>query len=390
MTPEDRRFLGLTFDLARQGTGRTSPNPLVGALVVKDGAIVGRGHHARAGEDHAETVALAEAGSAARGSTLYVSLEPCCEHRLLHGHTSPCVDQILAAGIARVVAASRDPNPAIDGRGLGRLGDAGLAVEAVDPYFAALSARLNEIFFAYVARRTPFVALKAGMTLDGKIALPSRRSRWITGETARREARHLRARYDAVLVGIGTVLADDPELAPGAPEEPGGAVGGALTGAPRAGRPVRVVLDSSLRLPPGSRLAASAGARPVLVYAAQAAPADRRKALEARGVVVVEAGDARVSIPAVLADLASRELTSVFVEGGGAVLGSFLAGGHADKFHLFVAPRLLGGQDALSVVGGPAPLSLEQAVDLEIAEVRDVGGDWCLTAYPRRGRRETS
>jgi diaminohydroxyphosphoribosylaminopyrimidine deaminase/5-amino-6-(5-phosphoribosylamino)uracil reductase len=385
MTPEDRRFLGLTFDLARQGTGRTSPNPLVGALVVKDGAIVGRGHHARAGEEHAETIALAEAGERARGAVLYVSLEPCCEHRLLHGRTSPCVDQILAAGIARVVAASRDPNPAIDGRGLCRLQDAGVVVEGPDPVFAVHAARLNEIFFTYVARRTPFVALKAGMTLDGKIALPSRRSRWITGEAARAEARLLRARYDAVLVGIETVLADDPELAPHSAGD--GADGAGPV--PRADRPVRVVLDSRLRLPAGSRLAASAARRPVLVYAAKGAPADRRKALEERGVVIVPAGEERVSIPHVLADLGSRELTSVFVEGGGAVLGSFLSGGHVDKLHLFVAPRILGGQDALSIIGGAAPDSLEAAVEVDITEIRAVGGDWCLTAYPRR-RAETS
>lgn len=384
MTPEDRRFLGLTFDLARLGMGRTSPNPLVGALVVRDGAILGRGHHARAGEDHAETVALAEAGEHARGAVLYVSLEPCCEHRLLQGRTAPCVDQILEAGIVRVVAASRDPNPAIDGRGLCRLRDAGLAVEGPDPVIAAHAARLNEIFFTYVARRTPFVALKAGMTLDGKIALPTRRSRWITGEAARAEARSLRARYDGVLVGIETVLSDDPELAPSPVAHEGASRADRRT-VPRADRPVRVVLDSRLRLPVGSRLAASASARRVFVYAAKGAPADRRKMLEDRGVVVVEAGDeARVSIPAVLSDLAARELTSVFVEGGSTVLGSFLAGGHADKLHLFVAPRLLGGQDALAVFGAAAPSALEDAVDVEITEVRDLSGDWHLTAYPRR------
>lgn len=383
MTSEDRRLLGLTFDLARKGTGRTSPNPLVGALVVKDGAIVGRGHHARAGEEHAETIALRAAGAGARGAVLYVSLEPCCSHRLLHGRTSPCVDQILEAGIARVVAASRDPNPAIDGRGLCRLADAGVAVEDPDPVFTAHAARLNEIFFTYVARHRPFVALKAGMTLDGKIALPSRASRWITGEAARAEARRLRARYDAVLVGIETVLADDPELAPlragDAPAEDGGAED------PRADRPVRIVLDSRLRLPPTSRLAASASARPVLVYAAQGAPDDRRKALEALGVIVVGGlGEGRVSIPAVLADLASRELTSVFVEGGGAVLGAFLAGGHGDKLHLFVAARLLGGQDTVAAFGGEAPRTIEDAVDLDIVEIRDAGGDLRIEAYPRR------
>jgi len=387
VTPEDRRFLGLTFDLAARGMGRTSPNPLVGALVVREGAIIGRGHHARAGREHAETLALAEAGDRTRGATLYVSLEPCSEHRLLHGRTSPCVDQILEAGIVRVVAAARDPNPAIDGRGLCRLRDAGLAVEEPDPAFTARASRLNEIFFTFVARRTPFIALKAGMTLDGKIALPSRRSRWITGEAAREAARRLRARYDAVLVGIETVLADDPRLLAEAPV----ARHDATTGAeeePRS-RPVRVVLDARLRLPAGSQLARSATTHPVLVYTAVGAPRDRRGALESLGVVVVEAApgsDGRLSLSAVLSDLASRELTSVFVEGGSSVLGSFLAGGHVDKLHLFVAPRLLGGQDALSVTGGAAPLTLDKTLDLEITEMHDVGGDVSLTAYPRKGR----
>ncbi len=249
MNPADRRHLSLAFELAERGLGATSPNPAVGAVVVRDGAVVGRGYHARAGEDHAETIALREAAGLARGADLFLNLEPCCWHRLLEGRSPSCVEQILAAGIRRVVAATRDPNPAIDGRGLRMLAEAGVAIEPEDPYFARRAARLNEIFFKYVVTKRPFVVLKAGMTLDGRIALAGGASRWITGEQARAEARALRDRHDAVLVGIGTVLADDPLLLPG-------------EGSRRPAPPVRVVLDSRLRLPTGSRLARSARPRP--------------------------------------------------------------------------------------------------------------------------------
>jgi diaminohydroxyphosphoribosylaminopyrimidine deaminase/5-amino-6-(5-phosphoribosylamino)uracil reductase len=255
----------------------------------------------------------------------------------------------------------------------------------------ARAARLNEIFFTYVARRTPFVALKAGMTLDGKIALPSRRSRWITGDTARDAGRRLRGRYDAVLVGIETVLADDPRLLAETPER--AARRKRRRGGTARSRPVRVVLDAGLRLP-----AARSSRGPRARIPSSSTPRSARRvtgasALEALGVVggggaAAAGNDGRLSLPAVLADLASRELTSVFVEGGSSVLGSFLSGGHVDKLHLFVAPRLLGGQDALSVAGGAAPLTLDETLDLEITEMHDVGGDVCLTAYPRTRRAE--
>ena len=307
MTPEDRRHLSRAFDLARRGLGLTSPNPAVGAVIVRDGRIVGQGHHARAGAEHAEAVALGEAGEGARGADLYVNLEPCCSHRILVGRAAPCVDQIIAAGVSRVIAAARDPNPAIDGRGLERLRQLGVAVEPEDRLFARRAARLNEVFFKFIRSRAPFVVLKVAMTLDGRIALPSGESRWITDEASRSAARALRSRYDGVLVGVGTALADDPRLLPDA-----GTSGGPSQSRP----PLRVVLDSRLRLRPASGLVGSAAEGPILVYASDEAPAGAERALEAKGVGVVRTGPGRVSLPRVLSDLGSREVTSLLVAGG--------------------------------------------------------------------------
>lgn len=359
LKPDDRRLLGLALDLARQGLGRTSPNPMVGALVVRGGEVLGSGFHRRAGDDHAETVALREAGVRAEDADLYVSLEPCCHQ----GRTPPCVERIIAAGIRRVVAAARDPNRLVDGRGFRRMEQAGVEVAPLDQVFVREHARLNEVFVKFITTRKPFVALKAGMSLDGKIAPPSRDSKWITSEVARTEARTLRSRYDAVLVGIGTVLADDPVLVPA-----------------RA----RAVLDSQLRLPPGSRLAATARDGPVLLYAAAGAPAERAASLEAQGVTIVRCGIGRPSIPRVLDDLARREITSVLVEGGGEVLGSFLRAGEVDAVHLFVAPRLLGGRDSVAVFGGSPPSSLAEALALGDWSVRSVGEEILIEARPRR------
>lgn len=373
MTPDDRRYLGLTFDHARRGLGCTSPNPLVGAILVKDDVIIGAGHHARAGTDHAETRALQEAGPRARGSVLYVNIEPCCRHRILEGRTSPCVDQIIEAGVKRVVAAAKDPNPHMNGRSLERLRQTGIVIEEEDPFFARLAARTNEVFFTFVETGIPFVTLKAGMTVDGMIALASGESRWVTSSEARAEGRRLRRLNDAVLVGIGTALTDDPGLLP----DP-------LSEDDSARKTLRVVLDSSLRLSPGSRLASTAKDVPVLVYTSDEAPADRRRALEARGITVSNAGPGRVSIPRVLEDLASRGVTSVLVEGGSQVLGVFLREGLADKIVLFVAPRVMGGSDSRSAFGGPGPGELEEAARLEDVEIRASGDGFVITGYPRR------
>ena len=289
---------------------------------------------------------------------MYVSLEP-CGHQ---GRTPPCVPRIVAAGIRRVVAAAIDPNPLVDGRGFRALIEGGVDVAPIDALFAKAAARLNEVFVRTITSGRPFVALKAGMTLDGRIAAPSGQSRWVTSEESRAAGRALRERYDATLVGIGTALADDPLLLPAA---------------------CRIVIDPRLRLPAGSRLAASAREAPVLVYAAEESSPEAAAALEAAGVTIVRAERGRPMIEAILEDLGRRAIASVLVEGGGETLGHFLRGGYADRLHLFIAPRLLGGRTSIAAFAGPPPSALEDALALEIDAVRAIGEDLLIEARPR-------
>jgi diaminohydroxyphosphoribosylaminopyrimidine deaminase/5-amino-6-(5-phosphoribosylamino)uracil reductase len=332
--------------LAAHGLGETNPNPAVGCVVARGARIVGEGFHARAGGPHAEVLALRQAGPQARGAALYVTLEPCAHQ----GRTPPCAPLVRESGIARVVAALRDPSPPVAGRGLALLRRAGVAVET--GLLAGEAARLDERFLAWAGLGRPFVLLKAALTLDGRIATASGRSRWITGPSQRRQARWLRRLHDAVLVGIGTILADDPLLLP----------------APRTRRPfLRVVLDSSLRLPPTSRLARTASPRAAVLVLSCAPEPSRRRRLEAAGVEVVDvAGEAhRVSLPAAVEALRARGVTSLMVEGGGEVLGSFLAARLADQVALFRAPLLLGGRGSRAAFGGPDPLEIREALRLE-------------------------
>jgi diaminohydroxyphosphoribosylaminopyrimidine deaminase/5-amino-6-(5-phosphoribosylamino)uracil reductase len=332
--------------LAVRGLGETTPNPAVGCVVTRGGRILGEGFHARAGHRHAEVVALAAAGPRARGATLYVTLEP-CSHQ---GRTPPCAPLIRDSGVARVVAATRDPNPLVAGRGLALLRGAGVAVET--GLLAAEAGRLNERFLAWARRGRPFILLKAALTLDGRIATSGGLSQWITSAAQRGQARWLRRLHDAVLVGVGTALVDDPLLLP----------------SPRTRRPfLRVVLDSRLRLSPRSRLARTAGARaPVVVLCVAPSPA-RRSELERAGVEVVVVGGegGRVSPTSALAALAARGVTSLMVEGGGEVLGSFLAARLLDQVALFRAPLLLGGRGSRPAFGGPDPLRVGDALRLE-------------------------
>jgi len=342
----DEALMRRALELAARGLGETSPNPVVGCVVARGRRVVGEGLHARAGGPHAEVVALRQAGPRARGATLYVTLEPCAHQ----GRTSPCAPLVRDAGVARVVAALRDPNPLVAGRGLSLLRRSGISVET--GLLGAEAARLNERFLAWSRLGRPFVLLKAALTLDGRIATASGRSKWITSPSQRRQARWLRRLHDAVLVGVGTALADDPLLLP----------------SPRTRRPfARVVLDSRLRLPARSRLARTAtpGA-PVLVLSC-APDAARRRVLEAVGVQVVEVSGekGRVSVPAALRALQARGVTSLMVEGGAEVLGSFLARRLADQVALFRAPLLLGGRGSRPAFGGPDPLDIRDALRLE-------------------------
>ena len=331
--------------LAKRGSGETNPNPLVGCVIVRAGLVVGEGWHRRAGGPHAEAIALERAGRRARGATLYVNLEPCAH---LEKRTPPCAPAVIAAGLRRVVVAIRDPNPAVRGRGLALLRRAG--VEVTSGLLAEEAARLNQRFLVAQSKQRPFVLLKAALTLDGRIATASGESKWITSPGQRREARALRRLHDAVLVGIGTVLADDPMLLP----------------TPRTKRPfLRIVLDSRLRLPLGSRLVRTARSSPVIVVCTRG-PVPRRRALEARGVTVLVAprSAGRVSLPWTLRALWSLGLRSLMVEGGSEVLGSFLAARLVDQVALFRAPILLGGRDSRPAFGGPGVKRLRFALRL--------------------------
>ena len=356
---DDQAFMAQALDLALRGRGLTSPNPVVGALVVEAGAVVGQGYHRRAGEAHAEVLALAEAGPRARGATLYVTLEP-CNH---HGRTKPCVDAVLAAGIRRVVIAVADPNPRVRGGGASALRAAGVevALGCLEP-----DARVaNRAFFTAMERRRPHVTLKWAMTLDGKIADFDRRARWITGEAARTEAHRLRSFSDAVVVGIGTALTDDPALDVRLP-----------TPWPR--EPLRVVVDSRARLPVTARLIGAGTPARAVVAVADAAD-DRVAGLVSRGVTVLacKSDRGRVDVTDLAARLFAMDVMAILVEGGGELHASFVEAKLVDRVAVFVAPALIGGAAAPTAVGGRG-LALPEALRLDGPSVRSVGDDWLI------------
>lgn len=358
------------LDLARRAAGRTSPNPMVGAVVVKDGEVVGEGCHLCAGTPHAEVHALEDAGDAARGATVYVTLEPCCHH----GRTGPCADALIRAGVKKVVAAMTDPNPKVAGGGLARLRAAG--VEVVEGVLADEAAKLNEAFIKWVSTKMPFGLMKTAMTLDGKIATRTGHSKWITGEAARAMVHRLRDHYDAILVGVGTVLADDPELTARLPAGDGK-------------NPLRVVVDSAARTPLAAKVVAD-GKAPTLFAVAEDAPAGRLTALRSAGceVLPLPRGLTGVDLRALWRTLGERGVTSVLIEGGATINAAALAAGIVDKIHAFVAPKIIGGTAAPGPVGGEGLADLAGAVLLEDATCEKVGDDILITAYlaAREGR----
>jgi diaminohydroxyphosphoribosylaminopyrimidine deaminase/5-amino-6-(5-phosphoribosylamino)uracil reductase len=371
MTPEDVRWMGRALELAGRGAGLTSPNPMVGAVVVAAGRAVGEGFHSRAGGAHAETEALAQAGAAARGATLYVTLEP-CNHT---GRTPPCVDAITRAGVRRLVIGTRDPNPRVPGDGAARLAETGVEV--------ALGCRegearaLNRVFFTAARHGRPHVTLKWAATLDGATADARRSSRWITGPEARLEAHRLRSRADAIVVGIGTALADDPAL-------------DVRMGKPWPREPFRAVVDSSARLPVTARLIRSGMPERALVAVTDAADAERLGVLEARGVTVLrcKSHEGHVDVSDLVSRLGALDVAAVLVEGGGELAGAFLEAGLVDRVVVFTAPLLLGGSGAPRAVGGTG-LLLPEAMRAETVSVRQVGADWMTEAdviYPSGGR----
>ncbi len=342
MTFSDQHYMRLAVREARKGQWRTSPNPCVGAVVVRDNEIVGRGFHKKAGTPHAEVHALGAAGKAARGGTLFVTLEP-CSHT---GRTPPCTEAVLAAGISRVVAGMVDPNPLVAGRGLRFLAERG--VEVAGPLLEETCRELNRPFIKHITTGSPWVILKAGASLDGRIAAGAGRQTALTGPESLAEVHRWRHRVDAILVGSGTALTDDPSLTT------------RLPGRQRGRDPLRVVLDGNLRLAPAARMLSQSSLAATRIYCRPEAPAKRRAALEGAGAQVVAvpaASGPGVDLAAVLADLGSIGVTSLLVEGGAQVHGSFLAAGLADEIFLFTAPRFLGEQGVpLAAFGAEAPV----------------------------------
>jgi diaminohydroxyphosphoribosylaminopyrimidine deaminase/5-amino-6-(5-phosphoribosylamino)uracil reductase len=329
------RYLEEALALAAQGVGRVSPNPAVGAVIVREGAIVGRGFHTWSGVKHAEILALEEAGERAQGATLYLTLEPCSHH----GRTPPCAEAIAAAGIRKVVAAMQDPNPQVRGSGFRLLTNAGIEVE-IDSHYTAQATQLNEAFLHFMRTGRPLVVLKAAVTLDGKIGAPDDNQGWLTSEAARAHVQTLRHRSDAILTGIGTVLADDCMLTD-------------RTGEERSRPLLRIVLDSLLRTPVESKMAKSCRGD-VLVVTTTAASPERRKRLEAKGVrvEVLEGADGRVDLDAVVSLLAQEKYLSLMIEAGSRVNWTALERSIADKIFFYYAPKILGGTQSLPVAGG--------------------------------------
>ena len=354
--------------LARRGYGMTSPNPMVGAVLVKAGKIIGRGFHQRAGCPHAEREALRDArerGHSARGATLYVTLEPCCTH----GRTPPCTDAIITSGIRYVIVGAIDPNPKHSGRGLGVLRDARVKVR--DGVLAAEARRLNEVFNQWIVHGTPFVTVKAGMSLDGKIATRTGESKWITSPSARQRAMRLRQGADAILVGVNTILRDDPSL---------------TIRLPGISRPLkRFVLDAKARTPRSSKVVADDSAALTTIVVGPHAPAKELHALEGK-VQVWRAPlrKGRIDLRWLLKRLGAENVTGLLVEGGGEVNASFLLGSFAHRVAFFYAPILIGGADAVKAVAGSGIMDAAKGLKLNDVDWERIGPDLFLTARVER------
>jgi len=378
----DEQFLRLALRLARRGAGDTSPNPMVGAVLVRRGKIIGRGWHQCAGGPHAEIVALREAqkrGVNSRGATLYVTLEPCSTH----GRTPPCTKAILEAGIKRVVVGATDPNPLHGGRGFKILQRAGIKV--VHGLLGAECVKLNEAFNHWIVRRTPFVTVKAAMTLDGKIATAGGESKWITGERARAYGLKLRRRSDAVLVGVNTILADDPSLTARSRLE--------VKSKARASRLRRIVLDAQARTPLNARVIRDGHAALTTVVVTKRALKSRVAALRRRvNVLVSPAGapGAGIDLRWLLRRLGAENVTSLLVEGGGEVNASFLLGGWAQRVAFFYAPKILGGRDARKGVAGAGVTQRADVLQLREIQWRRLGVDLLLQAKVESPRRRAT
>jgi diaminohydroxyphosphoribosylaminopyrimidine deaminase / 5-amino-6-(5-phosphoribosylamino)uracil reductase len=361
----DHYFMKMALDLAATAKGKTNPNPVVGAILVKDGMIVGSGLHRRAGEPHAEVHAFRMAGEHAKGATLYVTLEPCSHF----GKTPPCAHLVKESQVIRVVVAMQDPNPQVAGQGIGLLREAGIEVEV--GVLEKEAKLLNERFIHNMLTKTPFVISKVAMTLDGKIAAYNGHSKWITGEKARQNVHVLRNEVDAILVGIGTVLADDPML---------------TTRLETGGKsPIRIVLDSDLKTPVEAKITNCYDAKTWIVIK-EGLESEKIKILEQKGVefLSIPKTATGLDLSVLMNQLYEKGVTDLLVEGGSEINGSFLRAGLIHKFFVYVAPKLLGGRDSLTPFTGNNVETMDQALDVAFHSVENFGEDILITAYPSK------
>lgn len=366
----DEHWMRKALRLAEKGRGKTSPNPMVGAILVKDSKVVGEGYHAKAGEDHAEIVALQRAGEEARRATLYLNLEPCAHF----GKTPPCAPRVVEGGVTRVVIGMEDPNPLVKGKGIEILRKAGLDVSV--GILEKECRRLNEVFCKYISEKVPFIILKVASTLDGKIATRNGDSKWISGKASRRLVHRMRNQVDGILVGIGTVLKDNP----------------LLTTRIRGGRdPYRIVLDSRLRIPEEANVIGTSPSK-AIIAATELASRERIEKLEKRGArtLIFDSKEGRVDLKSCLSKLGEMGITSILVEGGSQVNGSFLDEGLIDKLVLFLSPRVIGDQQAPGIFGGRGVLNLQDAVGLREIRMKKVGEDVFLEGYLESERKQCS
>ncbi|RNF38685.1 bifunctional diaminohydroxyphosphoribosylaminopyrimidine deaminase/5-amino-6-(5-phosphoribosylamino)uracil reductase RibD [Planococcus salinus] len=361
--PNHEFYMDLALSNAQAMKGQTDPNPLVGSVIVNDNRIVGVGSHLKAGEPHAEIHALRMAGELARGGTIYVTLEPCSHF----GRTGPCALAIIEAGIQKAVIATLDPNPLVAGNGVKMLEDAG--IEVVIGIRREESRRLNEVFNKFIVEKQPFVTLKAASTLDGKIATHALDSKWITSEEARTDVHQLRSENMAILVGVGTVIEDDPSL---------------TARIPNGRNPLRIVMDSKLRIPLQSKVATD-GLADTWIFTSQQYDRQKKTELERLGAIVIEtSGKERVDLDDLLQYLGNHSISSLFIEGGGTVNAAFLEKGAIDKVVLYFAPKLIGGKQAPTFLEGSGFELMKDAVELDHGEFTKIGKDFKFTGYPRK------
>ena len=366
----DQEYMLRAIQLAKKGEGWTNPNPMVGAVIVKDGRIIGEGYHKKCGELHAERNAIASLTESAEGATIYVTLEPCCHY----GKTPPCTEAIIEQKIKKVVIGSRDPNPKVAGKGAQILRESGITV--VQDFMREECDRLNPVFFHYITTKTPYVVMKYAMTLDGKIATKTGASKWITGESARQEVQHMRHRYMGIMAGIGTVLADDPMLTC------------RLKGTENGANPVRIICDSTLRTPLESQIVRSAKEIPTILATCNRQEAMHMPYIEAGcKILVTPEKDGHVDLSDLMQQLGQLGIDSVILEGGGTLNWSALQAGIVQKVQAYVASKLFGGTEAKTPVEGQGFHTPADAVELTRTKITALGSDWLIEGYPVENRR---